>query len=250
MRVEEHIEALAREGDRLVAAVTKVDLDATVPTCPEWTVRELTHHVGRTHRWAAVHIRDARTEPVATEDEDAVWGPMPTDTDLVAWFREGLGRVVGDLRAAPTDLACWSLLPAPTPLAFWARRQAHETAVHRADAQSAVGDIDPVPAAFAADGVDELLMCFFSRPRNRVRAEATRTLQVTTTDADAAWTVHIGPDGARAERGVASADCTLAGPASDLYLALWNRRGLEDLTVEGDRSLLDLWRERATVRWS
>jgi len=250
MRVEEHIEALAREGDRLAAAVAKADLDATVPTCPEWTVRELTHHVGRTQRWADAHIRDARTDPVAKEDEDAVWGVMPADPDLVGWFREGLDRLVGDLRAAPADVACWSFLPAPTPLAFWARRQAHETAIHRADAQSAIGDIDGVPAAFAADGVDELLMGFFSRPRNRVRAEATRTLQISATDADAAWTVHIGPDGARAERGAIGADCSLAGPASDLYLALWNRRGLDDLTVEGDRGLLDLWHERATVRWA
>jgi hypothetical protein len=40
------------------------------------------------------------------------------------------------------------------------------------------------------------------------------------------------------------------GSASDLYLALWNRRSTDDLDVEGDRSVLDLWRERATVRWT
>lgn len=32
---------------------------------------------------------------------------------------------------------CWTFLDAPSPLAFWARRQAHETAIHRADAQLA-----------------------------------------------------------------------------------------------------------------
>jgi uncharacterized protein (TIGR03083 family) len=175
---------------------------------------------------------------------------MPADPDLVGWLRDGVDRLVGDLRAAPADLACWSFLPAPTPLGFWARRQAHETAIHRADAQSALGDIDGYPVGFAADGVDELLLGFFSRPRNRMRVEATRTLQVRVTDADAAWTVHIGPEGARAERGATDADCTLLGPASEVYLALWNRRTVDDLTVEGDRSLLDLWRQRATVRWS
>lgn len=254
MRVDEHIEALVREGELLAAAVARADPDAAVPTCPEWTVRELTHHIGRTHRWADAHVRDARPEPVPDEEQAAIWGTMPGDADLVAWFREGHARLVSDLRAAAPELACWSFLPAPSPLAFWARRQAHETAIHRADAQAALGTVDGHPAEFAVDGVDELLTGFFSRAPNRVRADAPRTLRVTATDADGDWTVHIGPQGARGERTASEpgggADCRLSGPASDLYLALWNRRGTGDLAVEGDRSLLDLWRERAKVRWS
>ena len=29
------------------------DLTRTVPTCPDWTLRQLATHVGRAHRWAA-----------------------------------------------------------------------------------------------------------------------------------------------------------------------------------------------------
>ena len=36
------------------------DLDAMVPTCPEWTLRELAHHVGRIHHWAAANIEQPR----------------------------------------------------------------------------------------------------------------------------------------------------------------------------------------------
>jgi hypothetical protein len=35
-----------------------------------------------------------------------------------------------------------------------------------------------------------------------------------------------------------------------VYLALWNRRGFDGLDVRGDRSVLDLWRGLATIRWS
>jgi hypothetical protein len=40
------------------------------------------------------------------------------------------------------------------------------------------------------------------------------------------------------------------GHASDLYLLLWNRRDRGGLDVQGDASLLDLWRESVRIRWS
>jgi len=250
MRIEEHIAALRREGERMADTVERADLDATVPTCPDWTVRELMRHLGRTHRWAAAYVRDHRAAMMSPEEDELAWGEMPDDTALVGWFREGHRRIAELLESAPADLDCWSFLPALSPLAFWARRQAHETAIHHADAQSAVGAIARVPTDFAVDGVDELLRCFFSRPRNRLRSETERTLSVAATDADISWLVHIGPNGASAERGVGPADCELRGSASDLYLGLWNRRPLTDLEIRGDATLLDLWRDKATVRWS
>ena len=54
------------------------------------------------------------------------------------------------LRTADPAVRCWTFLPAPSPLAFWARRQAHETAIHRADAQLAAGPVTPFAADFAA----------------------------------------------------------------------------------------------------
>ncbi len=179
---------------------------------------------------------------------------MPDDSTLVGWLRSGHASVVETLDKAPADVACWTFLPAPTPLAFWARRQAHETAIHRADVQSAIGDITEPSADFAADGIDEILLGFFSRPRNRLRSDAVRTLAVTATDVGDGWIVYIGPDGARAERRDetigARGECEIRGPASTLYLALWNRRSLHDLDVAGNATLLDLWRDKATVRWS
>ena len=57
------------------------------------------------------------------------------------------------------------------------------------------------------------------------------------TDAEGDWLVNIGPDGDRQPRSQrcrrGAADCLVAGRADDLYLALWNRAGAQDLTVEG-----------------
>jgi len=152
--------------------------------------------------------------------------------------------------------AGWTFLPAPSPLAFWARRQAHETAIHRADAQAAVGEVAEYGPDFAADGVDELIMGFAARSAARnegVAGGPRRALVVRAAETGQEWTVESGADGrvSRVRRGEHGADCTVAGPASDLYLLLWNRSvpGTGDVTVTGDDELLMLWRAGMRVRW-
>jgi uncharacterized protein (TIGR03083 family) len=267
MRVEEHLAALRREGELMARTLDGVsDWEAPVPTCPGWTVRELAHHLGRVHRWAALVVRERRDgDPEKDTEEERIWGPMPADPDVAAWYRDSHAALVATLEAAPEDLACWAFLPASSPRAFWARRQAHETAIHRVDAQAAGGGmgggpegleggsvIDGVEPAFAVDGIDELLLGFYSRPRNRARTDTQRSLSVTAEDADASWIIHFGPDGAHPERaaGTGNEDCEVRGGASELYLALWNRRPLEAMRVAGDPGLVEVWRTKATIRFS
>ena len=42
----------------------------------------------------------------------------------------------------------------------------------------------------------------------------------------------------------------MTGAAGALYLALWNRAGADDLTVEGDRAVLGQFAEVVRIRWS
>jgi uncharacterized protein (TIGR03083 family) len=256
------------------------ELDTPVPTCPRWRLHDLLRHLGGVHRWATAHVAEARRRPL-DDAEQAVVMAAPTDDDaLVDWFRDGHAKLVGALEAAPPDLDCWSFLPAPSPLAFWARRQAHETAIHRADAQSHGGQaaITPYDPAFAIDGVDELLLGFAAR-RRRPRADDPPpdaepvTLGLEATDTGSSWLARIGPErvevsgnggnrgigrngadgadgGEGADRGhPGSADCSVRGSASDLYLLLWNRRDRDGLQVAGDPAVLDLWRKTVRVRW-
>lgn len=171
--IADHVAVLASEGALMRAAVARGDLDGVVPSCPDWTVRELARHLGRVHRWAAANVELARPTPLTDEEQEAAWGAMPSDGELADWYRDAHARLISALTAAPADIACWSFLPAPSPLAFWARRQAHETAIHRIDAQQATGAVDPVPADFALDGIDELLCGFYGRPGRRLRSEQT-----------------------------------------------------------------------------
>jgi len=251
MRIAEHIDALRREGSLFITAVSDASKDAMVPSCPEWTVRELAHHVGRVQRWAATYVLQARSDRMSDEEREQAWGAMPDDADLTTWLAAGLGGVVEALEKAPDDLECFTFLPAPSARAFWARRQAHEIAIHRADAQGVTGDVDDCPTDFAVDGIDELLLAFYSR-RNRVASDEPRALAIRATDAGVTWMVSFTSEGARSERGIedGTADCVLSGPASALYLHLWNRTDRQALDVTGDTGLLHLWRERATIRWS
>ncbi len=245
MEIAEHIDALAREGKLLADAGARADLDAPVPSCPEWRARDVLQHTGEVHRWAAFivgeQIRDAEEKPVT----------YPPDDDLLEWFRAGHATLVETLVDAPPDLECFAFLPAPSPLAFWARRQAHETAIHRADAESATGAISPYPADFATDGIDELLYGFASRPRRKpLPIDGPIDIGVHATDAGRVWTIRLRPEGIAVSDELGGIDVAVHADASDLYLLLWNRRGLDGVRVDGDASIVDHWHDSHHVRWS
>jgi uncharacterized protein (TIGR03083 family) len=252
MDFADHVQALAVEGRWLVDAAERAGLAASVPTCPGWRVAELLRHVGGVHRWAAGYVGTGLDRPT-TEEEDAAYFAAPPEDQLLAWCRQAHAALLAALAAPGAENTRWSFLPAASHLAFWARRQAHETAIHRADAAAAggvAGGMPAYPSDFAADGIAELLVGFFARRRGQPIADPQVTLGVRALDADAAWTVTIGPTGRTISAGLGAADCVLAGPASELYLLLWNRTDLDQVTVTGDRRILDLWRSDATVRWA
>lgn len=246
MEIADHIDALDEQGHALAAAAKEAGLEAKVPTCPRWRVRTLLGHIGGVHRWAATHVREGKAA--------AADGPLarPPRDGVLDWFVEGHVALVAVLRAAPADLDTWHFLAAPSPLAFWARRQAHETAIHRADAEAARGEVPIFSTEFACDGIDELLVGFLSRRRGKLVVDPPRSLLVAPTDSPLRWHMTILADRREVGTGMpaAPADCTLAGSASDLYLGLWNRPPRRPLDVNGDVGVVELWRRKAHIRWS
>jgi uncharacterized protein (TIGR03083 family) len=253
--IAQYIAVLDGAGDRLARAAATAGLDARVPTCPGWAVRDLVAHVGGVHRWATSYVVTGRAGPT-TGDEEAAFFRRPPDSELLSWYAEGHASLVATLGGADPAMSCWAFLPAPSPLAFWARRQAHETAVHCADAEASAGLPTTFPGDFAADGIDELLNGFLARPGGRLVADPPVVVAVRAADTGDCWTVRIEPDRRVVSPGASEADCTLAGRASDLYLLLWNRLLWNRLAprpvidVSGDARVLDLWRASATVRWA
>ncbi|MFL6127489.1 MAG: maleylpyruvate isomerase family mycothiol-dependent enzyme [Mycobacteriales bacterium] len=251
MEIAEHLAALREQGELLAAAAERVDHAATVPGAPAWQVADLVRHVGLVHRWAADAVREGRQDASVYGSDD---GSEFSGAALVGWFRTGHRALVETLAGADPAVRCFTFLPAPSPLAFWARRQTHETGIHRADVESARGPVLPFPVPLALDGLDEIIGGFAARASS-TWAEPERTLGLLPTDAPGdGWLVHVGAAGSRPVRSAAAAaaaECVLRGTASELYLLLWNRAVPADMTggVTGDEAVLAAWRRRVRVRW-
>jgi uncharacterized protein (TIGR03083 family) len=252
MEIAEHIDALRHNGNLLAGAAERAGLEATIPPCVPWQVKDLLRHTGYIHRWAARHVTECPDTVLDGPAEAEILRGGAADPDLLAWFRAGHAALVETLSTADPGLVCATFMDAPSALAFWARRQAHETAIHCADAESASGARPEYEPVFAADGIDELIMGFGQRRKYRPSAEHNGSMQVRTTDTGHAW--HVGTEGGRiqARRGDdGSASCTVTGPASGLYLFLWNRSDAAQagVTISGDPGFLESWRSSVRVRW-
>ena len=241
MDVPTLIDSLAGDGPRLAGAAAAAGWDAPVPGCPDWTVRDLVVHTGGVHRWAADMVREGR-DTFATPAGDAV-GTGPAGDALLDWFTAGHAALVEALRAAPDDLACATFLPADSPRHFWARRQAHETAIHRADAEQAAGVTPAFDADLAQDGIGELLLGFARRRSNAIATPGRLALRASD---GPSWLLTFGGEKIEAAAVDGEGDATVDGTSSDLYLWLWNRPSQAGVT--GDESVAELWRG-VRVRW-
>jgi uncharacterized protein (TIGR03083 family) len=235
------LSTLASEGASLADAANG-HLERPVPACPEWDVAQLVTHAGGVYGWArqAVTARGERIGPRGAPD--APEGAA----GLLEWYRAQLAQLVDALSVDP-ETPAWTFLPtAPDTVGWWLRRQALETAVHRWDAQAAAGLAPaPIPAELAAEGIDETIADFVPRfLSSGPVAELTGTLHLHATDTPGEWWLDFRADGLVTRREHAKADTALRGPASGLYLWLWNRQTPEEagLEVFGRPETVAAWR--------
>lgn len=225
-----YIEAIERESSALGAAAERAS-DAEVPSCPGWSMVDLVLHTGGVHRfWNEIVERRLQGYRETSRSE------KPPRDEAVGWFREGAEQLVATLTAADPEERVWTWA-AQKNVAFVRRRMAHETAVHRWDAESAAGDPGPLEAALAADGVDEFLDVFVPAQRQPFERMG-ESLHLHRIDGDGEWLVRFNPDGVSVQRSHAKGSVAVRAPASELLLLLWRRVGIEDVEVFGDRSLL------------
>ncbi|MFT4127839.1 MAG: maleylpyruvate isomerase family mycothiol-dependent enzyme [Gordonia sp. (in: high G+C Gram-positive bacteria)] len=232
MTPDEWLAAIRDEGAAF-ASIPTSGLAQPVPTCPGWDVADLVAHLGGIHRWVIGKVTGV-TGPRRPED---------TGPGLLDWYAASLQAMLEVLESRDPDAPAATFVGQKT-VAFWLRRQAHEIAVHRYDADTALrpGAERPIAAGLAADGVDEWLGLFAPRflelgdgvPEPLVGA----TLQLSGTDVPHAhWHITVTPDALVWERIRADAAVEVTGGASDLELALWHRRPLAELPTVGDAAL-------------
>jgi uncharacterized protein (TIGR03083 family) len=231
---------LEAETARLAAAASRRPPSGEVPTCPEWTVRDLVTHVGTGHRYATGVIGQAATGPVPYELREA-----PARPDAWAdWLADGARRLTAAVRERGFDSRVWTFVPAHQSPGFWLRRMVHDEIVHRFDLEPD-GELAP---DLAADGMADLLAVFAAaagpdsaNPRWRQLTGAGETLLFRATDTAGRWHVTLSPAGPAWRPVEAPADVVCAAPVLDLLLILNRRRTPAADAVHGDRALLDRW---------
>ncbi|HEX2291327.1 MAG TPA: maleylpyruvate isomerase N-terminal domain-containing protein, partial [Pseudonocardiaceae bacterium] len=73
LRDDRYLDALIVQSALFAEALRGADLKQPVPTCPDWTLYQLTEHIGQAHRWATtIVIRRATAPPCPTELVDVL----------------------------------------------------------------------------------------------------------------------------------------------------------------------------------
>jgi uncharacterized protein (TIGR03083 family) len=229
--------AVAADGAGLLDAARQGPA-APVPPCPGWDVTELVRHVARVHRWVtALLAADPTTGATFPKDAPPAWA------GLAPWYEEGLAALVASLRATDPAHRVWNWWAGgPAPAGFWHRRMAHETAVHRVDAEIAViGVATPIDGDLAADGIEEYLTLADRALSEHPLEGLSGRLGLRAEDADLVLTIAMADDGVATEDGLDAAEAVVCGPASSLLLWLVRRLPLGALEVTGDEGVARRW---------
>lgn len=243
-------EALGDAASVLRTNAASAGLDAPVPTCPGWRVRDLVAHTGMVFRWAGAYL----TRSGRVVDIEAI-AEAHASPDLLTWFDEGLVKVLNAFATMPADAPLKFFLPdAPPPRDAWLRRMVHETNIHGIDAMSARLGREPRSTELwlrpwlAADGVDEVLTGYAVRPADQPVLDENQRVLFTTTDTDQHWLLTGVPGAVSAERLTTAqdADVVVTGTAAQVYAAVWNRGGE---ATASDPDFLAQWRQRFRINW-
>lgn len=215
--------AIRAEAAALASAAELVPRDRAIPNCDGMTVEELVRHIGGMHRMATRWITGGR--------RPSGWEHEPNGVDLLDWYRIGAASLVAALDPARAGHPAPTWCPWDRTVGFWLRRMAHETAVHRVDAQAASGLFAPLESRLAADGIDEVLGLWLGchLPPGAHAGGKAITLRVPGRE----WTVALHEQVVEFCDG-ADADAVVTGSASAVDLWLWGRAGEDGVSIEGD----------------
>ena len=229
----------------LFAAAAAMGLEPDVPCCHGWTVHDLVVHMGE----VISHKAD-----IVVEGWVDAWPPrkkLPEGADPLGWYREEAVRLYEVLAAADPAAAAMTFGEDKT-VAFWIRRMAHETLVHRVDAEQAHGYESTIDPELAIDGVAELFDVYVTgypkwaslRPSDEVvRVEV----------GEQSWTVRLGKFvGSRKARDYvlpttmfepnAEPNAVITGEPDRLLLWMWGRAPIDDVTVSGELAVAEHFR--------
>ncbi|MEI8239519.1 MAG: maleylpyruvate isomerase family mycothiol-dependent enzyme [Actinomycetota bacterium] len=212
------------EHEAFLASCERAGSVAKVPSCPGWSVSDLLYHLYEVqYAWRRV-TAEGRTSFSGIGLPD-----RPDDNHLAAVVRSEHDNYSAMLRGLDPGASIWTWI-GTRDVAWLARRMAHETAMHRVDADLAAGVAAPIEASLASDGIDEFFEIFL----NPVNGAVNGSVHIHCTDVAGEWTVREVGGAFDVRREHAKGDAAIRGAANDILMALWRRGPLSACDVVGD----------------
>ncbi len=248
MEKTECLKAIERETQHILTILEDpgVDLAGPVPTCPGWTLDELPSHLGRVYAMVTTVLGG---DPNSPPDRSKI-PSRPESEEPSSWMRDRLSILLGALGQVVDDARFWNFATGPaSPVSFWWRRQAHETLIHRVDADLAAGGPVGAPTVeLAADGIDDFLVVsgFRQVTGEQLGPGSGLTLELRASDVPGpGWSVST--DEKLFARDTRSADIVVHGTAWALDLWCWHRDlpaavPVNGVRFDGDRLAAEKWR--------
>jgi uncharacterized protein (TIGR03083 family) len=147
-------QALVDQTSQFAETARRAAVDATVPTCPEWTLSQLVGHLGQTQHWVASIVQERVSDPSQLPTSVAA---LPADQDSWAsWLAEGASLLAAACADAGADAPVWNPAgDARSGTPFWLLRILCETIIHRADAAATAGVACHPDAELGADAITD-----------------------------------------------------------------------------------------------
>ena len=233
------VEHVRLDGRRLADAASG-NLQREVPSCPGWTVSTVVSHVAE--------VYEHKITCTALGRAPDPWPPeWPADRDPIEWLRDAHGRLLEMFAKSGPDTPSATWWPPDQTVGFWARRMAQETAVHRIDAELAIGTPTPVDAELAVDGVDEVLVVMLAGDWSDDPSDVATGQRVAISAGGRTWGVTLEKESVSVTEDPGAEDAALGGDPSDVLLWLWGRQSDERVTRSGDEEAIRLLRARLVL---
>ncbi|HEX2771596.1 MAG TPA: maleylpyruvate isomerase family mycothiol-dependent enzyme [Micromonosporaceae bacterium] len=238
------LECLAVDQSRLREAVAGY-LTAAVPTCPGWTVADLAEHVALVFLHKVESMRRGGTS-------EPSWPPDVSGEEPLALLDKAYDTLVAEFAARDvTDGPAGTWYEHDQTVGFWIRRMAHETVIHRVDAELAAGQpVAAIPDDLALDGIDEVLLLFLSYQSRKWHDYFAERLPATAetvlvTAGGRGWLVRLDAEGVSVEPAPTTTDAqaTVAGTPQQVLLWLWRRAADDSVQRSGDEAVLGRLRQ-------
>ena len=238
--ISAYLDSIRADADIMSSVIRTADAAASVAACPGWDVERVVGHTGTVHRWATSALLHA-TPPGPGID----FGP-PTDANLAVWIVDGAAALIDTLRSTNPEADTWHPFPLEQQAWVWARRQALETAMHRWDAQTAVGLDSLLDPHLSSEGIHEYLEMGLPRVVSRADVELPiSSLHVHCTDVDGEWLIWSDGGIYRMLPVHDKGDAAIRGAAADIWLLLMgrlDRDGVDSsINIVGDAAAADAW---------